>query len=244
MRYPTLPLAASLLTVLIVPLVLSTTPARAQSTTEADTLRTYELESIVVTADRSARLLSSSTSAVSLLQAEELKRMPLNTFADALEMMPGFAFLSLDGLGFESQATIRGFYGGGEAEYVVMLIDGRPINGLERGLINWNLMSLDNIKSVEAVRGGVSSLYGDAAIGGVVNVITTAGAAVPSTRLVLRGGAYETLNGHASHNGLLGTRRYAVHGGLERTNGFRDHAERQFGNVGASIDLVRANDRG
>ena len=53
-------------------------PARvwAQDEARLDTSRVYELDAIVVTADRSASLLASSTASVSVLRAEEIRRMP------------------------------------------------------------------------------------------------------------------------------------------------------------------------
>jgi len=59
----------------------------------------------------------------------------------------------VDGLGLDPQLTLRGFYGGGEAEYVVVLLDGRPLNGLESGLFDWDLVPLSALESIEVVRG-------------------------------------------------------------------------------------------
>ena len=113
--------------------------AWAQDEARLDTSRVYELDAVVVTADRSASLLASSTASVSVLRAEEIRRLPgVRGVADALRLTPGFAFLNRDGLGYDPQATVRGFYGGGEADYVVVLLDGRPLNNVETGQVNWN----------------------------------------------------------------------------------------------------------
>ncbi len=218
-------------------LLLAAWPARAQEAAPLDTARVYQLESIVVTADRSAGLLSSSTGAVSVLRGEELRRLPVTTLADVLEQTPGFAFLALDGLGYDPQATVRGFYGGGEAEYVVVLLDGRPLNNLEAGLMNWNQVPLSGIASVEVLRGGVSSLYGDAAIGGVVNVVTTP-EAERSVRWSLAGGSYGSLAGQAAVHGTWDGRAVSLFGDVLRTDGFRDHAGRAGGSLGASLALL------
>ena len=130
--------------------------AKAQDDARLDTSRVYALDALVVTADRSASLLSSSTASVSVLQTEELRRLPgITGLADVLRQTPGFAFLSLDGLGFDPQATVRGFYCGGEAEYVVVLLNGRPLNNVETGQINWSQIPLSGIESIEVMRGGL-----------------------------------------------------------------------------------------
>ena len=226
-------LAVLALGTLVLPLRVS-----AQDGARLDTARVYALEAVVVTADRSESLLASSTASVSVLRAAEVRRLPgVTGLADVLRQTPGFAFLSLDGLGYDPQATIRGFYGGGEAEYVVLLLDGRPLNNIETGQVNWNQIPLSGIESIEVMRGGASSLYGDAAIGGVVNVVTTR-QATPETRFALAGGSHGSLLGEAVLNNTWNGRAVSIFGNVQRTNGFRDHAERLTGSVGASLALL------
>jgi outer membrane receptor for Fe3+-dicitrate len=42
--------------------------------------------------------------------------------------MPGIIFANQDASGYLPIAITRGFYGGGEAEYLLFLVDGIPIN--------------------------------------------------------------------------------------------------------------------
>lgn len=217
--------------------LLAVLPAEAQRVAPLDTTRVYELDALVVTADRSAQALSGSVAAVSLVSAGDLQRLPLLNLSDALQLTPGFTFLDLDGLGYRPQAVVRGFYGGGEAEYVQLLLDGRPLNEVERGLVNWNLVPLENLQAVEVLRGGASSLYGDAAVGGVINLVTRT-AAAPSVRLSLEGGAFGHKAARAGFDARLGRRPFAGHAGFETTDGFRAHAARRAGTVGASAGLV------
>ena len=46
---------------------------------------------------------------------------------------------------------MRGFYGGGEAEYLLVLVDGKQLNHVETGLLNWNSMPLSSIESIEVL---------------------------------------------------------------------------------------------
>lgn len=213
-------------------------PAAAQEAARLDTAQVYPLDAVVVTADRAAGPLARSTGAVAVLRAEALRQRPVTTLADALEQTPGFAFLRLDGLGYEPQATVRGFYGGGEAEYVVVLVDGRPLGNFETGIVNWNQLPLAGVERVEVLRGGASSLYGDAAIGAVVNVVT-AGAATPGARLSVRGGSHGSFVGAFAGQGRWRGRRIDGYADVHRTDGYRDHAARTFGTVGGSVDLLR-----
>ena len=213
---------------------------------EADTTQaTHVLESIVVTADRSENMLAQSTGAVSVIAAGELQRLPgVAGVADALRNVPGFAMLNLDGQGFDPQATVRGFYGGGEAEYVLVLLDGRPLNNMEMGLINWSQIPLVAIQSIEIIRGGASSLYGDAAVGGVMNIVTQGSSEnARGARLAVSTGSFRTHQGEASLQSVVAGRPFSAFGSWRRTDGFREHAVRQAGSVGLSMGLLQGEKR-
>ena len=210
----------------------------AQKEAPADSARAYTMESIVVTADRSAGILAQSTASVSVLRAEEIRQLPgIAGLADVLRHAPGFAMFDLTGQGFDPQATIRGFYGGGEAEYIVVLLNGRPLNNMETGLINWNQIPMSAVTSVEVIRGGASSLYGDAAIGAIVNVVTT-GEAPRGAHIGFAGGSFGTILSDVSISSQRNGRALALFGNLLVDGGFRDHGDRGAGSGGLSIDII------
>src|SRR5213078_552845 len=72
------------------------------------------------------------------------------------------------------QTNIRGSTGyvQGLNSRVLMTVDGVPMNQGDRGGINWDLLAVDEIESVEVLKGAGSSLYGSAALGGVINLTT------------------------------------------------------------------------
>lgn len=205
---------------------------------EDDSDRIYQFEETIVTAERIEHSLLESTAAVSVRTNTETELFPLKNLADALETLPGIAFLNRDGLGRDPLATLRGFYGGGEAEYLLVMIDGKPINELEKGLMNWNAIPLSSIKSIEFLRGGASSLYGDSAIGGVVNIVTT-GKHKPLTQISVTGGNFGSVGAQARSSGLWNGREYVVFGSGERNSGFREHAHRAAENFGCSFTLLQ-----
>jgi outer membrane receptor protein involved in Fe transport len=213
-------------------------PALAQVTPQ-DTARSPILNTVVVTAERARTSLSSSVASVTRLSAADLAQTPRATLADVLRRAPGFAVIDFDGLGFDPQLMVRGFYGGGEAEYVVVLIDGRPVNQLQTGLVAWDVLPpLASVEAVEIVRGSASPLYGDAAIGGVINVITRAGVATPSVRWDASGGSFGTLRADLDATPVPGAAGLVIGGGIDRTEGFRDHASRTAGRARASYSFA------
>jgi outer membrane cobalamin receptor len=214
--------------------------ALAQIPSIPDSTRASTLDAVVVTAERSRSSLSSSIAAVTRLSPAELARVPRATLADVLRLAPGFTIIDLDGLGFDPQLMMRGFYGGGEAEYVMVLIDGRAVNQLQTGLVAWDVLPpLAAIEAVEVVRGSASPLYGDAAIGGVINVITRAGGGAPGIRWDASGGTFGTMRADIDASTA---RNFSFSGGLDRTDGFRDHAGRTSGRARASVAFADGPD--
>ncbi|NND72633.1 MAG: TonB-dependent receptor [Rhodothermales bacterium] len=219
-------------------LILISVPSAYAQETAPDSLRSYDLDAVVITASRVPSTIRSSTSAVSRIDSETIEALPAARISDVLELIPGLAFLSLDGLGFDPQITVRGFYGGGEAEYVTMLVDGKPINNIERGLINWDLLSGLTIESIEAVKGSASSLYGDVTVGGIINV-KTAPTDRNSTTVSLSGGSYQTFRGSLTHAALLGSYPVSFTTGGTTTDGYRDNADRTSFNIGGTARIVK-----
>ncbi len=212
--------------------------ALAQGAPPRDTVP-RRLDPVVVTAERAAAGLASSVAAVTRIGAAELARLPRATLADMLHLAPGFTLVDFDGLGFDPQVMVRGFYGGGEAEYVIVQIDGRPVNQLQSGVVAWDVLPpLAAIEAVEIVRGGAASLYGDAAIGGVINFITRTPVEVSAPWSVsgeADGGAFGTWRAGA---GLTGPGGASLSGGVDRTEGFRNHAGRTAARASVRATLL------
>ena len=203
-----------------------------------DTLDRRSLSEVTVTAERVPVEAERAAAAVSIVTAGEIERQPLLNLADALRLTPGFAFLNGDGAGTPPAATVRGFYGGGEAEYVLLLVDGRPVNDVETGVVDWELVPLGNVERIEVLRGGASPLWGDAAIGAVVNVVTDGGP--QPLRVAASGGSYDTYFLSGSGGTTWRGRAVSAYGSFKRYGGWRDHAERSVGLAGARAEVLRS----
>jgi iron complex outermembrane recepter protein len=135
--------------------------------------------------------------------------------------------------------VIRGFYGGGETDYAAVLVDGVPITSLAAGLADWDIIPITAVRAIEVVRGSSSALYGDAALGGVINILTVADVASrPSWRIAA--GEYGTVDGSGAWSGTNGERRASLFGGYRRTSGFREHERGDATSIGGSVDLYRS----
>ncbi len=200
------------------------------------------LGAIVVVAERAATSMNRSTAAITRLTAADLARLPHATVADVLRRVPGFAVVDFDGLGRDPQLMVRGFYGGGEADYMRVMVDGRPVNLVHNGTIAWEtLPPLSSIESIEIVRGSASALHGDAAVAGVINIVTRRS----SDRLAQWRGQSETSTGVSASVDLanvLSDRKAAASLAFDWTDGFRRHSARTSATARGTMQLSRTLD--
>ncbi len=121
----------------------------------------------IVTAAKRSQLLDQAVTSVSLVSRTQIAQRAVNTIDEAVDKAPGVQFIN-------GQVNIRGSSGfvEGLGSRVLLLVDGVPANQGDRGGINWDLVPVDEVQRVEVVKGAGSALYGSAAFGGVVNLIT------------------------------------------------------------------------
>ena len=130
-----------------------------------------KLNDMVVNATRSGTQLDQMSLNTTILTKEVLESSPDQTIDQVLKNVPG-VFLN-DVPYYQKDPTgqsinVRGLgYG-----RTLVLIDGLPANDAFYGTVQWNLVPMSSIESVEFVRGGVSSLYGNYGMGGVININT------------------------------------------------------------------------
>jgi iron complex outermembrane receptor protein len=177
---------------------------------------------------------------VNRLSAEALNRQPVQRLTDGLQNIPGVVVVHAGAMGEQPRLIMRGFYGGGETEYAAVLLDGVPLGALASGVVSWDVIPLPAVRAIEVVRGSSSALYGDAAVGGVINILTVTGAPTP-LRWRVAGGGYGTVEGSAAWSGALAKRSASLFGGRRHSDGYRAHESGDAGTLGGSIDLHRSS---
>jgi outer membrane receptor protein involved in Fe transport len=134
-----------------------------------------DVETVTVTATRSATALADVPESISLVTAEQIANTPAQGLDDILRNLPGMTLNEIGPYVGHPTAYNEGMRGLPTTETrILVMVDGVPINDPFFNYIQWNRIPLDNIERVEVVRGGGSPLWGNTAMGGVVNVITRA----------------------------------------------------------------------
>jgi outer membrane receptor protein involved in Fe transport len=134
-----------------------------------------QVDAVIVTASRAPEALKQVPASVSVVSADLITDTPAQGLDDTLRLVPGLNLTMIGPDVGHPTAYNEGMRGLPTTETrMLVLMDGVPVNDPFFGYIQWNRIPLDNIERVEIVRGGGSPLWGNAAMGGVVNVITRA----------------------------------------------------------------------
>ncbi|MBA2341150.1 MAG: TonB-dependent receptor, partial [Pyrinomonadaceae bacterium] len=132
-------------------------------------------EAVTITASRIEKLLSETAASVRVVSSDDLSRTAAVSVDDALRQVPGFTLFRRAGSRTANPTaqgvSLRGT-GASGASRALVLLDGIPLNDPFGGWVYWGRVPRESIGRIEVLRGAASSLYGSAAIGGVVQVLT------------------------------------------------------------------------
>ena len=183
-------------------------PPAAAKELRLDDLLKLEIPN-VESAARYSQNAAAAPASVSVITADDVKKYGYRTLADILESVRGMQVSYNRDYSF---LGIRGFSRGDYNNRLLVLVDGHRINNSLSGgafIGTEFILDVDLIEKVEIIRGPGSSLYGNNAFFGVVNVITRKGRDFAGYGAEVSGEAasYDTFKGRASygrkfHNGL------------------------------------------
>jgi outer membrane receptor protein involved in Fe transport len=146
-----------------------------------------QLPGVVVTAAGSAQDVGESAVSVAVQTRAETMAHNVLEVDEALPFVPGVVMNHGD-------LDIRGSKGIalGVGSRVLVLLDGHPVLSGDGGEVNFEALPLLDLDRTEVVKGAHSALYGSAALGGVVNLITTPIGEHPATTVKVHYGQYDT----------------------------------------------------
>ena len=139
------------------------TPANAE-----EAVQSYTLDDIVVTASRSETAISDVPADVTLISEEQIERGNYKSVSDALKG----ANINVVQKGFAAYPVING------DSRVLVMVDGKKVNwdhlvvSGDTNAVDVDQIAIGDVERIEIVRGPNSSLYGERAVSGVINIIT------------------------------------------------------------------------
>ena len=166
----------------------------------------------------------------SVITREQIVRAPQATLADIIAREAGVQTSSLYGgvNGVGTTIDLRGFGITGAANTLI-LIDGRRLNDWDLQGFDLSTIAKESIERIEITRGNSGAvLYGDGAVGGVINIVTRHGAGLPNQARVEGGiGSFQTWDGNVSASGSSGAFSAFVNGNIISSDGYRKNNELQ-----------------
>ena len=131
-------------------------------------IQAADLDTVVVTATRTAINAEDANVPVQVLDRTAIERSQATSLVDLLRGRAGINLANQGGAGKLSSVFLRGT----ESDHVLVLVDGVRIGSASAGMVMFQDLPLDQVERVEIVRGPRSSLYGSEALGGVIQIFT------------------------------------------------------------------------
>jgi outer membrane receptor for ferrienterochelin and colicins len=179
-----------------------------------------QLDDVVITATGTPHTLKNVPVQTEIISRKQIEQLGAASFEDILsQLSSGFDFNAGD---MGSQMTLNGLGN----NYILIMIDGKRLNGDNGGENDLGRIDPHNIDHIEIVKGAGSALYGSDAMAGVINIITRRH---DDQALYLenttRGGSYLDLRQHNSIGFSIGKFTSLTTFQLQHTDGWQNTAE-------------------
>lgn len=184
----------------------------AQSTKDGGTL-----PPVVVTASRLPQLQSEALPHTTVITSQQIRDSQAVDLPTLLSREAGVQITQNGGVGSSTGMFLRG----ADTRQSLVIIDGVPMTKQDTtGTVSIEHLMLDQIERVEVVRGNVSSIYGSAAVGGVIQIFTKAGTGASGMAASAEAGSRGTYRLSASTGGGSEGLTYGVAVSEYSTDGF------------------------
>jgi len=134
-------------------------------------------ETVTVTPARTEQPLGAVPASVNIIDREDVQNSPAMIADDVLRQSPTFSlFRRTSAISANPTAqgvSLRSIGPSGVSRSLVM-VDNVPFNDPFGGWVNWTRMPLLSVDRFEMVNGSTSNLYGNYAMGGVINLVSRA----------------------------------------------------------------------
>lgn len=180
-------------------------------------------------------------SSTTIVSAEDIGRSPSRTVQEVLATVPGVQLQNLYGgvNGAGSVVDVRGF-GAFASANTLVLINGRRLNDLDLAGVDLSTIPLQSIERIEVTRGNSGAvLYGDNAVGGVINIVTKTGTGrPPSFRAEAGLGSFNSAEGNVSATANFGPIATALFANGIASDGYRVNNHLSQANIVGDIQYA------
>ena len=164
----------------------------------------------------------------SVITSEDIARSPRQTLTEIISEQAGVQIQHVGAgvNGARDVIDLRGF-GASATSNVLVLVNGRRFNDFDLQGFDYSSVPLNAIERIEVTRGNSGAvLYGDGAVGGVINIVTKNGVGQPpSARVETAFGSFRTKEVRTSASGSSGPLSVALNTFGLTTDGYRENSK-------------------
>lgn len=184
---------------------------------------TTEMDTVVVTATRIAQHNYKIAGNVTVITKEEIEASNAQTVPDILKESLGVSVYNY-GTTKSANIDIRGF-GETAPSNILVLINDRKINAIDLSGPDLLRIPIGSVERIEIIRGAGSVLYGDNAVGGVVNIITKQGQGNLTGQVNTSYGSYDRRGTDLEVSGIKNNISYFIYSRYNDQRGYRQNSD-------------------
>ncbi|MBU4334451.1 MAG: TonB-dependent receptor [Candidatus Omnitrophica bacterium] len=182
-----------------------------------------ELGRIIVTATRIGQHDYKITGNVTVIDRDQIEASNAQSVPDVLKEALGVS-ISDNSTTKTSKLDIRGF-GETAVSSVLFLVNDRKTNSIDMSGSDLVQIPIESVERIEIIRGAGSVLYGDNAVGGVVNIITKKGEGYASGQVGVSYGSYDKRATNLEVSGEKNNISYYVSSKYTDERGYRQNSD-------------------
>lgn len=191
-----------------------------------------DTETVIITTSRFESDVNQLPSHVTVITKQEIERLSATDLSQVLRRVPGVQVSNTNG---KTSVSMRGISAEQAGSNVLVLVDGQRLNKTDLASPDIDTINIIDIERIEIIQGAGSSLYGDQAVAGVINIITRSGKKQTKT-LRYAQGSFEQKQAAANLGFQLDEQWSVVlKGNKKTTDNYRDHNELKNNQLGAEL---------
>ncbi|GAA4062460.1 TonB-dependent vitamin B12 receptor [Flavobacterium cheonanense] len=184
---------------------------------EKDSTKVNQLQELVISDTKFAQSKEKSGKVITKISAQELQKKSGQSLATVLSSVAG---VEINGNQSANGKNLGYYIRGGKNQQVLVLIDGNPVTDASGISFEYDLrlLPVDQVESIEVMKGAASTLYGTGAATAVINIILK-----KSSKKPLQANAYVNIGSNntstnSKYNGQDFNQGFSVNGTVKKVN--------------------------
>ena len=197
---------------------------------EQDSVKVNPLKEVVISDTKFAQSKEKSGKIIEVISAKDLEKKTGQSLATVLSQVTG---VEINGNQSANGKNLGYYIRGGKNRQVLILIDGIPVTDASGISLEYDLrlLPVEQVESIEVMKGAASTLYGTGAATGVINITLKKG-----TKKTIEGNAYFNIGSNNTadnkkYNGQDFNQGISVNGNLKKVNYFAGFNSTETGNM-------------